>query len=400
METLRDAPAMPPPPAPPAPADEYRRPSSSFQDLDISSGGASGSAGGPSATPRFDAAVGGPTAGGGSSPDLAVTVGNPTKQGEGMSAFFSYEVRTKTSLPQYAFAEFTVIRRFRDFDWLHSQLCHKFPGAIVPPLPEKHSAQVSTYRVTGQAQSATWLEDRRSQLQRFLHRLVAHPMLHTAPDLQAFLEKAEDALDTWKERSKPKSSGTYSLADVKSGLLSVSAKSISLFNGESAPTGFIPVTDLPCQQMGNYTSAMQAQVASVHKHAHNFIERHRALSSSMTDFGLALSQLANCEKEINESLHKGMSCMGLCVGRMSAIYKDLADRETASFDEPMKEYVRVLTAVKAAIGARELALRAYNSTTSTMLAKKARASQPTSPTPALHAAALHAAALRAAALHA
>ena len=172
----------------------------SFQDLDISP---LAPAGASQAAARFDATVGGnPPPGGGTSPDLAVTVGNPAKVGEGMSAFFTYEVTTKTSLPQYAFGQFSVTRRFRDFDWLHAELCLKFPGAIVPPLPEKHAAQVSTMKVTGVSQSALWLEERRGQLQQFLQRLVAHPMLHVAPDLQAFLEKPEEALEAWKELSK------------------------------------------------------------------------------------------------------------------------------------------------------------------------------------------------------
>jgi len=283
-------------------------------------------------------------------------------------------VKTKTSLPQYKDGEFTVTRRFRDFDWLHTQLVTNFPGAIVPPLPEKHTAQVSTYKVTGQAQSAAWLEERRSQLQRFLQRLVAHPMLHTAVDLQAFLEKkTDDALEQHKDRSKPAKGGSsaYSLAEMKTGLLSVGTRSLSLFS-EGAPSSFTPVEDVEGQKMANYTTAVQGQVASVHKHAHSYIDRHRALGTSMTGFGSALRQLAECERNINESLANGIGAMGLCVGKLSSTYSELAERETTVFDEPMKEYVRILASVKAAIGARDGALRAYNAAQSAMLGKKER----------------------------
>lgn len=105
-----------------------------------------------------------------------------------MSAFFAYDVTTRTSLPQYQFGQFSVTRRFRDFDWLHSQLGAKYPGAIVPPLPEKHSTQVSTMKVSGIGCSAEWLEERRGQLQRFMERVCGHPQLHAALDLQMFLE--------------------------------------------------------------------------------------------------------------------------------------------------------------------------------------------------------------------
>ncbi|KOO25931.1 sorting nexin 1 [Chrysochromulina tobinii] len=258
-----------------------------------------------------------------------------------MSAFFTYEVRTKTSLPQYVNSEFAVTRRFRDFDWLHTQLVATFPGAIVPPLPEKHAAQVATYKVTAQQQSAAFLEERRSQLQRFLQRLVAHPMIHTAPDLQAFLEKPDDELEQWREKAKGGALGTkaYSLQDVKSGLLKMANSSLSMT--EMPPASFLPLADVPCQQMGNYAAAVQAQ-------------------------------LADCQRTINESLANGISSMGLCVGRLSATYHELAEREKLAFDEPMKEYVRILSSAKAAIACRDAAVKKYNDAQLTMLLKKER----------------------------
>ena len=326
---------------------------------------------------------------GGAAEDLVVSVANPAKQGEGqMSAFYTYEVTTKTTLPQFAFGQFSVTRRFRDFDWLHAQLCAKFPGAIVPPLPEKHAAQVSTLKVTGVAQSATFLEERRQSLQRFVDQLVAHPTLRSAEDLQAFLEKPEEALEAWKEQKKPKGSGSMlggagsvlsgatslTLAETKASLLSAYSKGLAMFNseGSSSAAGFSPVQDVPCQQMANYASALQGQVTSVHKHSKAYIDRHRALGQSMTGFGLALSQLSTCEASINESLSKGISHMGLTVGRLSATYTEQAEREQQTFEEPMKHYVRLLGSVKAAIGARESALKAYNAASSTLAAKKER----------------------------
>jgi len=292
-------------------------------------------------------------------------------EGQGISSHFTYEVTTKTSLPQYKFGQFSVTRRFRDFDWLHAQLALKFPGAIVPPLPEKHSAQVATLKVTAVSQSPGWLEERRAALQRFLHALVAHPTMHTAADLQAFLEKPDDALDAWKELAKQQKATSYSsmASDVKSSLLA--SYSRLSFSSESS-SSFAPVQDVPCQQMSNYATALQAQVTSVHKHSKAYIERHKALGGSLTGFGLALTQLSDCEQTINESLAKGFSHMGLCVGRLSATYAEQAEREAQAFEEPMREYIRLLTSVKNAINARDAALRAYNAAASALTAKKER----------------------------
>ena len=41
----------------------------------------------------------------------------------------SYKVCTETSVPQYKFKQMEVIRRFRDFAWLHSRLQEQNRGA-------------------------------------------------------------------------------------------------------------------------------------------------------------------------------------------------------------------------------------------------------------------------------
>jgi len=368
--SLGGVPVAPPPPAPPAA--EATTVHQTFQDLDISTpppvGGTSSQA-----APRFDATAGESVPGGGASPDLAVSVANPSKIGDGYNAYYTYEVKTKTSLPQYKHQEFTVTRRFRDFEWLYKALGMKFPGAIMPPLPEKHSATVSTMKVTGVSQSAAFLEVRRAELQRFLHRLVAHPMLHSAPDLQAFLEKEGETLEPWKELSKPpkvaSSSYSASLSDSSSWMYN---KSMSLLGGDGPSATFTPMEDKPCLQMGNYASALKEQVTCVHQHSKSYIERHRALGQSMTGFGLALTQLANCETETNQSLAMAISSMGLCVGRLSSTYSELAEREVSAFEEPMRDYIKLLAAVKEAIAARDKALRAHNEASRGLLTKKER----------------------------
>lgn len=361
--------------AKPPPEPEFGASSQAFQDLDISTPAL---AAGAQPASRFESKVDpGPgsqaSAGSASSPNLLVTVTNPCMEGQGISAHFTYEVTTKTSLPQYKFGQFSVTRRFRDFDWVHGQLTAKYPGVIVPPLPEKQSATVQTMRVSGVGFSAEWLEERRSQLQRFVQRVVCHPTLHTAPDLQTFLEASEQTLESWKESSKQAkgSSAASVLTDVKSGLLSSYARGFSMLGGETPPA-FKPVQDVPCQQMGNYAAALETQITAVHKHSKKYIERHRSLASSMTGFGLSLTQLANCESEINGSLAKALSQMGLCVDRLSSLYTEQASKENEAFEEPMRDYIRMLAQCKQAIAARDTALGAWNGAAASLLAKRDR----------------------------
>ena len=359
-----------------------------FHDLDISSSsnGAppSGSGGAPGeyASQAFSAATNGAfepavTASGvaAASPDLAVTVSEPMKQGEGMSAYFTYEVSTKTSLPQYAHGQFSVTRRFRDFDWLHAQLALKYPGAIVPPLPEKQSVTTTTQKVTGMKQSEAFLENRRWGLQRFLHHLAAHPLLHTAADFKEFLEKDDAGFEAWKELSKQSKPPLYTtLAEgAKQSWSSAYAKGVSYLSGggESA-NAHTPLTDERCVGMGNYASSLKSNLTAVHTYTKAYVERHKSMSGSIENFGDKLNQLARCEAAINQSLGEGIGHMGECMGRISGTLREQAEREEGSFEEPMAHYVRLLGAVKTAIHCRETALASLNRASASLAAKKER----------------------------
>ena len=70
---------------------------------------------------------------------MLISVSEPVKQGEGLSGYISYKINTETSWPCFNQREFSVIRRYNDFLWLHQHLCQDFPGLVVPPLPEKQN---------------------------------------------------------------------------------------------------------------------------------------------------------------------------------------------------------------------------------------------------------------------
>jgi len=321
------------------------------------------------------------------SSDLAVTISSPTKKGDGISSFITYQVHTKTSLPQYMHGEFTVTRRFRDFDWLHTQLVNKHPGTIVPALPEKQDMKNVSLRLSGVGMSAEALEQRRAGLQRFIHRVAKHPHLHKAQDLQTFLEATDQTLEAWKASSKgDEKSSSYlpSASSVKEGSSSLVSGFKSYLSSDAAPATFEPEQDGELQQMKNYADTLQMQLQAVHKHSKGYVEKHKALSSSMADFSLALSQLGSGQQQgleegsadeealKNEKMGKAIEQMGLTIGRLGQMFTELSEAETASFEEPMHEYVRLLSSCKQAIGKRKGALEAYNKAKETLATKKAK----------------------------
>ena len=122
--------------------------------------------------------------------NIRVTVSEPVKQGEGMNAYISYKISTSTTRPQFAKSAFSVVRRYSDFIWIHGHLSAKYPGIVVPPLPEK--------LLVGRF-SPEFIENRRRALQLFLQRCCFHPELQHSEHLTTFLEASDAQLDEFRK---------------------------------------------------------------------------------------------------------------------------------------------------------------------------------------------------------
>jgi len=72
----------------------------------------------------------------------------------------------------------TVNRRFSHFSVLHTALTRRLPGIALPPLPEKH--------YSGRF-SDDFVEARRGDIERYLARIVRHPVARYAEILTFFL---------------------------------------------------------------------------------------------------------------------------------------------------------------------------------------------------------------------
>ena len=102
---------------------------------------------------------------------IAVSVTNPTKVGDGLSAYAVYTVSTKTSDAAYKKSEMIVVRRYSDLQWLRGRLSSLYPGVVIFPLPEK--------TVTTSPFQSDFLEHRRGGLQDFMKKVVEHHTLGT-----------------------------------------------------------------------------------------------------------------------------------------------------------------------------------------------------------------------------
>lgn len=133
-------------------------------------------------------------------PPFRILVHSPSKRNSGLSgAYTMFSVTSLFDAPSYSDedAEYpddqddgadshmpgspvriTVHRRFSHFVVLHTALTRRLPGIALPPLPEKQYA--------GRF-SADFVEARRGDLERYLSRVVRHPIARYAEVLTFFL---------------------------------------------------------------------------------------------------------------------------------------------------------------------------------------------------------------------
>ncbi|XP_026569191.1 sorting nexin-30 isoform X2 [Pseudonaja textilis] len=146
--------------------------------------------------------------------DLFVTVDDPKKHVCTMETYITYRVTTKTTRAEFDLPEYSMRRRYQDFDWLRNKLEESQPTHLIPPLPEKFVVKGVVDRF-----SEEFVETRRKALDKFLKRIADHPVLSfnehfhvflTAKDLNAY-KKQGMALLTKMGESVKYVTGNYKL---------------------------------------------------------------------------------------------------------------------------------------------------------------------------------------------
>jgi len=112
--------------------------------------------------------------------DLFVKVDSPEKHTEG---YVSYCVTTQVTRSEFEESEYKVRRRYNDFLWLRKRLEDNNPTHIIPPIPEKNTF---SKHITDKF-DPDYLKIRQKALDKFMRRLVDHPVLSFNENLKTFL---------------------------------------------------------------------------------------------------------------------------------------------------------------------------------------------------------------------
>lgn len=123
--------------------------------------------------------------------DLLVTVEHPTliKSGWfGSTSYYSYTVISKISGKL-----FTVKRRFKDLDWLHTILTKQYKGYSIPPLPVKKYIKNT---------SGDFIEERRNDMERYLNIVAEHSVLSISVPFRIFTQTPSERFTRESEKAE------------------------------------------------------------------------------------------------------------------------------------------------------------------------------------------------------
>ncbi|XP_057710830.1 sorting nexin-2 isoform X2 [Corythoichthys intestinalis] len=296
--------------------------------------------------------------------DIAISVSDPEKVGDGINAYVAYKVTTKASPPSPLFRlpEFSVRRRFSDFLGLHGKLASKYAhaGYIVPPAPEKSIVGTSlrrpgcaldetrprhsnVYRVchvssAGMTKVKVGMEDpssnefvekRRSALERFLTRTAQHPVLLKDPDLVHFLESSE----------LPRAINTQAVSGA--GILRMVNKAADAVNKMTIKMN---ESDAWFEEKQQHFENLDLQLRKLHASIESLVCHRKELSLYGAQFAKSAAMLGNSED--HTALSRALSQLAEVEEKIERQYRQQADADFFFLSELLGDYVRLLAAVK------------------------------------------------------
>lgn len=299
---------------------------------------------------------------------------DPEKKGEGMHQYIAYRIHTMGTDEQGTVSQSSVIRRFNDFHWLHSELSGAYKGVLIPPLPDK----IYMRRFT-----QDFIDERRRWLEMFLNRLAKHSLLCHSPDVILFLHGDDNDLTAAKEGKtaayvsantpeatqapvKPAAQKGF-MSYIKEGMQSLS----HTFGG--AKERERTQEDEECDEVTAYASSLETSLHEVHENVQSLVSKNKDLAKNWFQLGLACTLLGQYENDQNErKLGDTFSKVGHTADRLSVLVTEKVDKENLEFREPIKDYIRMVNSVKAMMKTRADALVTHQIAVSSLEGRQAK----------------------------
>ena len=102
-------------------------------------------------------------------------------------------------------------------------------------------------------------------------------------------------------------------------------------------------------EIDRYIDGLEKQMKNVQSQASGLVKKGKDIANGLFEFGLAFNILGQSEAD---DLRQALSQMGSAADELSAVSMDHAEKEMAQFEEPLRDYLKTIYAVKAALQKR------------------------------------------------
>ncbi|KAM8877499.1 sorting nexin-1-like isoform 1-T1 [Synchiropus picturatus] len=288
--------------------------------------------------------------------DVDVAVTNPEKVGDGMNAYVAYKVSTRTSLAMFKNKTFSVRRRFSDFLGLYEKLSVKqsLHGCIIPLPPEKSVVGMTKVKVgMDDPSSVEFVERRRAALERYLQRVVSHPVLLQDPDVRDFLEREE----------LPRAVNTQALSGA--GFLKMITKASDAVNKMTIKMN---ESDTWFEDKYQEVENEEQQLRKLHAVVDSLVNHRKELCGNTAIFAKSMAMLGNSED--NTALSRALSQLAEVEDKMEQLHQEQAASDFFIFAEVLADYIRLLGAVRGCFDQRIRAWQRWQEAQSTLQKKR------------------------------
>jgi len=273
-------------------------------------------------------------------------VANGEKKGDGMGAYQTYIIKSKTTLPDFKNKEPSVERRFSDFIWLHDTLQQHHRGVIVPPSPDKETLIIQDRF------GSDFIETRRKELERFLKRITSHPILCVSKHLQTFLESNEADFQAAKTQKEGGGGVWESFFGASKKIASNITTSIS----------GVTEVDPWFEEKTKYFNLLETHLSQLYNTFVNVVRKYFELSFNHAEFGV-FSVVVASEEKADKDLSFAFEKVGSVSDQIGELQKELAQSQKDFFEDEVKEYFKLIAAVKVALNFRTEKLAEFQAAT-------------------------------------
>uniref|UniRef100_A0A1J3ET74 Sorting nexin 2B n=1 Tax=Noccaea caerulescens TaxID=107243 RepID=A0A1J3ET74_NOCCA len=317
-----------------------------------------------------------------SSDYIKITVSSPQKEQDtassmisGGSTYITYQITTRTNLPEYGGSEFSVRRRFRDVVTLADRLAESYRGFCIPPRPDKSVVESQVM------QKQEFVEQRRVALEKYLRRLAAHPVIRNSDELKVFLQvEGKLPLPTSTDVASRMLDGAVKLPKQLFGegggasavevaqparggrdllrLFKELRQSVSNDWGGSKPA--VVEEDKEFLEKKEKMHDLEQQIINASQQAESLVKSQQDMGETMGEMGLAFIKLTKFENEeavFNSQRARAHDMKNLATAAVKAsrFYREL-NSQTVKHLDTLHDYLGLMMAVQGAFADRSSAL--------------------------------------------